>query len=257
MYRRAAQALTLALLLAACAGELAGPGEALRFLASDLPEAVVDEPYRATLHAVGGLRPYEFRLEAGTLPPGLRLSGGVLQGTPTTVGSYELTIAVSDANLSSTFQEFRVRVVEPPPASLTFSPPETEVRGRVTLRARVSEARSLQGLSTLVTWDAEAFALVEGSVRATRTDVTLFADAAPGRLQVDLAALGTTITGDAELFRFELEPLSPPAALRLTSATEFASRRDAGFARERATSREGGTAVPAAPPPPSTGGDEL
>lgn len=254
MYRRAARVLSLALLLAACAGELDAPGEALRFLAADLPEAVVNEPYRAPVHAVGGLRPYTFRVEAGALPPGLELVGGVLQGTPTAVGAYEFTLTVSDGNLASTFQEFRLRVVEPPPVRLTLSPPQTEVRGRVTLRARVADARSLQGLSTLVTWDAGAFALAEDSVRPSRGELALFHEAGPGWLQVDLASLGGTVTGEAELFRFDLVPLAPPATLALSSTTEFASRRAEGFVRETATLSEGGIAAPRAPALPGLGG---
>ena len=141
-----------------------------------------------------------------------------------------------------------------PAPALSFTPPETEVRGRVTLRARLSDARSLQGLSTLVTWDAGAFALVEGSVRPSRTDLALFHEVGPGRLQVDLAALGGTVTGEAELFRFELVPLAPPAALTLTSATEFASRRGEGVVRETAGLTEGGVAQ--APRLPSFPGGE-
>ncbi len=245
--RRAARTAWLALLLASCTGELGSQGEALRFLAADVPDAVVNEPYRAPVHAVGGLRPYEFRLEAGALPPGIELVGAELRGTPTQVGAYDFTLVVSDADLSSTFQEFTLRVVEPPPPSLSFAPPETELRGRVTLRARLGAARALQGLSTLVTWDAGAFALVEDSVRPSRDDVALFTDVGPGRLQVDLAALGGTLTGDAELFRFELVPLAPPAVLRLTSATEFASRRGGAFVRETSSLTEGGR--PPAPGP--------
>lgn len=251
MVRQAGRVMWLALLLAACAGELGAPGEALRFLAADLPDALVNEPYRAPVHAVGGLRPYEFRLEQGTLPPGLELSGGVLQGTPTTLGTFRFTLAVSDADLSSTFQEFTLSVVEPPPPALTFTPPQTEVRGEVTLRARLSAARGLQGLSTLITWDAGAFALVEGSLRPSLPDVALFSEAGPGRLQVDLAVLGTTLTGDAELFRFALTPLAPPAALRLTSATEFASRRGGELVRETGGLTEGAAAV--APRPGAAG----
>jgi hypothetical protein len=247
---RATRAASLALLLAACAGELAAPGEALRFLAPDVPEAIVNEPYRAPVHAVGGLRPYEFRLEGGALPPGIELVGGVLQGTPTEVGTYEFTLVVSDADLSSTFQEFVLRVVQPPPPALSFAPPDTEVRGSVTLRARLGAARALQGLSTLVTWDAGAFALVEDSVRPSRDDVALFTDVGPGRLQVDLAALGGTVSGEAELFRFELVPLAPPAVLRLTSITEFASRRGGGLVRETAELTEGGTPRPRQPAEP-------
>src|SRR5690606_14509180 len=147
----------VAALVAACAGELGTQGEALRFLSVDLPDAPVNEPYRAPVHAVGGLRPYEFRLESGSLPPGVQVVNGVLQGTPTTLGSFTFTLAVSDANLSSTFQELTLTVVEPPPPTLSLTPPETEVRGAVTLRARVADARGLAGLSTVVTWDPGLF----------------------------------------------------------------------------------------------------
>src|SRR5690554_5507678 len=80
--RLATLSLLVAALLAACAGELGTQGEALRFLSVDLPDAPINEPYRAPVHAVGGLRPYEFRLETGSLPPGIQIVNGVLQGTP-------------------------------------------------------------------------------------------------------------------------------------------------------------------------------
>lgn len=238
--RRSAAWLTATLLLlTACAGELGTQGEALRFLAADLPDANVGEAYRAPVHAVGGLRPYEFTVDDGALPPGLSLVSGVLQGVPTTLGDYTFTLKVSDANLSSTFQELSLRVVEPPPPSLTLSPPETEVRGAVTLRARVADARSLAGLSTQVAWDPARFRLVEGSVTASRTDLALFHLAEAGSLQVDLAVLDGSLQGGAELFRFALEPVAGTSFLEVTSESLFASRRGGEVLSETAVLTEG------------------
>ncbi len=240
----------VAALVVACAGELGTQGEALRFLSVDLPDASVNESYRAPVHAVGGLRPYEFTLESGTLPPGIEVVNGVLQGVPTALGSYTFTLAVSDANLSSTFQEFTLAVVEPPPPALTLSPPETEVRGAVTLRARVTQARSLAGLSTLITWDPGTFSLVEGSVTPSGAGIALFHAAEPGRLQVDLAVLGSTLEGEAELFRFALEPAAGANFLEVTSSTAFASRRGSELLAETAVRTEGRAPQPVLEEPP-------
>jgi hypothetical protein len=49
--------------------------------------------------ASGGMPPYSFTMAAGTLPPGLSLSGaGVIGGTPTTAGSYQFTITATDTS---------------------------------------------------------------------------------------------------------------------------------------------------------------
>ncbi len=225
--------------LAACAGELGTQGEALRFLAGDLPDAPVNETYRAPVHAVGGLRPYEFTVEAGALPPGISVVNGVLQGVPTTIGSYAFTLAVSDANLSSTFQEFSLEVIEPPPPTLSLTPPETEVRGPVTLRARVADARGLAGLSTLITWDPDLFSLVEGSVEATGSDIVVFHEEGAGSVQVDLALLGGTLAGGSELFRLALQPTQGTSFMSVTSSTVFASRRGGELLWETASNTEG------------------
>jgi len=225
--------------LAACAGEFTTQSEALRLLAEHLPDALLDEAYSAPIEAVGGLRPYEFALQAGALPPGVKLQGGSLSGTPTTTGSFEFTIAVSDANLSSTFEQYTLRVVTPPPPSLTLQPPATESRGAVTLRARVDAARSLVGLRTRVTWDPTIFSLQEGSVTATRQNMALLHEAGTGVLSVDLAMLNGPLTGGAQLFTFVLTPLEPPALVGVSSVTEFASRRSGVLLFDQQASAEG------------------
>ncbi len=73
-----------ALLLSACGGSHPqnGPG-ALNISNSTLPGGVVQSAYSVTLVPTGGLAPYTWSLNSGTLPPGLTLSaGGIISGTP-------------------------------------------------------------------------------------------------------------------------------------------------------------------------------
>jgi len=56
--------------------------------------------YSTSFTAAGGTAPLTWSIPAGALPAGLTLTAGtgVLSGTPTTVGSYSFTVAVTDAN---------------------------------------------------------------------------------------------------------------------------------------------------------------
>ncbi|MFS2109740.1 IPT/TIG domain-containing protein [Sphingomonas sp. Sphisp140] len=66
--------------------------------AGALPGATTLSAYSQTFTASGGTSPYSFS-STGTLPPGLTLSaGGVLTGTPTTGGTFNFTVDVSDGS---------------------------------------------------------------------------------------------------------------------------------------------------------------
>jgi hypothetical protein len=222
--------LLACLALAGCGTELSGPGETLRILSAPLEPAYLNEPYAATLRVVGGLTPYTFEVSRGSLPPGITLQGAALRGVPTQEGEYAFTITVADGNLSRTFQEFALSVVVPPPASLSLNAPATEIQRSVTLRGTVAEARDLEGLRTLIRWDAARFELVPDSVAAASDRYALFYEAAPGQLQLDLAVLGSTLQGERALFSFALQPLEV-STLSLEVATEFIGARGHAFTR--------------------------
>ena len=229
-------ALTVAALLVVSAcGEITTPGEELRLQAQRFETAYRGEPYSATIRAIGGLSPYRFQLEAGSLPPGLELQGNTIRGTATETGRFTFTVTVSDANLSKTFQEFSLQVSEPPAAELSLNTPTTEMHRPFLLRGEVSDARELQGFRTLLEWDAGRFELVENSVRAVRNDVVVLKRAVNGALHVDVAFLGEPFTGDGRVFELELTPLEP-STIEVTAKTEFATR-DGGHSF--ATLREG------------------
>ena len=214
--------LAALLVLGGCGSEIDAPGETLRLLAETFEPAFLNEPYSATLRAVGGLSPYAYELEEGALPPGLELQGNTLRGTPTATGTYSFRVSVSDANLSTTFEDYSLQVVEAPPASLTLNAPPTEVARPFLLRGEVRDARDLQALRTLVTWDPTRFELVPESVRAARNDVALLYNAEEGSLNLDAAVLGEGLRGNHRLFEFALRPLER-TTVTLDTETEFLS----------------------------------
>ncbi len=67
---------------------------------SALPEANASLPYTASLSAVGGIAPYKWSLVSGSLPQGVQLQGasGAIAGTTSKLGSYPLSVKVTDAS---------------------------------------------------------------------------------------------------------------------------------------------------------------
>lgn len=92
--------------------------------ATPLPNATQNANYQATFDATGGSGVYvNWAVSAGTAPPGLVLDAmsGALSGKPTTPGTYDFTVRVTDdANVQAT-KAFALTVLAAPP------PPEQPV----------------------------------------------------------------------------------------------------------------------------------
>ena len=74
----------------------------LHVTTNSLPDATIGVPYTAHLQALGGVSPYRWKLTAGKLPKGFKLSkAGVLSGTAKAkkdpIGPYPITVEVTDA----------------------------------------------------------------------------------------------------------------------------------------------------------------
>ncbi|HVG63082.1 MAG TPA: putative Ig domain-containing protein [Hyalangium sp.] len=80
------------------------------FASSTLGDGVVGVAYSDTFQATGGKPPFTFRVTSGALPAGLQLSGNVITGTPTTVGTASFTVEIRDANGQTGTQGFSLRV---------------------------------------------------------------------------------------------------------------------------------------------------
>jgi Putative Ig domain len=73
---------------------------ALAVTTTSLPGGTVSVAYPSTsLQASGGVPPYSWSLQSGSLPGGLNLSAaGAISGTPTSAGAYPLTFVVTDSS---------------------------------------------------------------------------------------------------------------------------------------------------------------
>jgi outer membrane autotransporter protein len=91
---------------------------------SPLPDATSGVAYSQTITAVGGATPYTFTQVSGTLPAGMTFDpSGVLSGTPSAVGTFNVTLRVTDAATQTADQNYQL-VVDAPvitlaPASLS------------------------------------------------------------------------------------------------------------------------------------------
>ncbi len=197
-------------------GELSTPGDPISITNSQPKEAYLDEYYTNLIRVTGGLNSYTYKIDKGSLPPGLTLSSvGAIEGIPTTEGSYSFTVVVTDANLSKTFADLTMTVQKAPPAQLSLNIPETNMTEAFPVNPEILNARALQGFRTKLTWDASLFTLVEDSVRATSDRVIMFHKAEEGSLQIDIGIKGQAITGNHRLFTFGLEPLGTgPVAMQ-------------------------------------------
>ncbi len=101
------------------------------FISNDpsLPPGAVGVPYSLTFLATGGSAPYQFT-PVGAMPPGLTLiQSGLLSGTPTTAGTFNLNVSLVDSQRVFTTQSFQLVVSQNAlslqvfPAQLTFDGP--------------------------------------------------------------------------------------------------------------------------------------
>ena len=96
----------------------------------------------ATLAASGGVTPETWSVTAGALPAGLTLDAttGALSGTPTTAGTYDFTVAVTDSEQTPATVTQPLEIVVAPAATstdLSASVPTVAAGGSVTYTATV------------------------------------------------------------------------------------------------------------------------
>lgn len=104
----------------AITGSVNGP---VSLVSTNAPYAEVTAPYNQTNVASGGTLPYTYSVSAGAVPAGttLNTSTGTVSGIPTTAGSINYTIKVTDANNISAANVINNQQVIPGPV-LTATP---------------------------------------------------------------------------------------------------------------------------------------
>jgi hypothetical protein len=82
----------------------------LTIVNNTLPPGAVGQAYNQALEASGGLSPYTWSA-TGTIPPGLSVSSvGVLFGTPTAGGTFNITLTVTDSRPVSVSKTFALTI---------------------------------------------------------------------------------------------------------------------------------------------------
>jgi putative Ig domain-containing protein len=98
---------------------------ALAVTTTSLPGGTVSTPYPSTsLQASGGVPPYSWSLQSGSLPGGLNLSAaGAISGTPTSAGAYPLTFVVTDSSTTpeTAKASFTLTISAAPTSTLTLT----------------------------------------------------------------------------------------------------------------------------------------
>jgi Putative Ig domain len=140
---------------------------------SQLPAGTRGKSYAVGVFADGGTTPYKWTRTSGSLPPGLSLqsSPGRISGTPTTTGTYNFTLRVSDARGQTAGGAFSITINAPiPPPTAPAAP---------TLVSPASGASVVTPLT--ISWAAPA-----GAVSAYNWQVSARSDFAT------MAAVGST-----------------------------------------------------------------
>lgn len=90
-----------------------------------LPQATAGTSYTYQIQVSGGTMPYSHAIIAGALPPGLIMnSSGFISGTPTTQGTYNFTVRVSDncpSGSQTAQRSFSITVAGAPCALLSIT----------------------------------------------------------------------------------------------------------------------------------------
>jgi len=115
--------------------EVGPPPPPLDIRSAALPNALQGLPYSTSLDAAGGVAPYTWALEGGTLPDGLSMSpAGAITGRATTLGAVTFSVRVRDTLGTSSLKTLIIVVVPPPPplAITTVSLPNTPAERQYT-----------------------------------------------------------------------------------------------------------------------------
>lgn len=124
---------------------------------ASLPSGTAGTSYNQSNTASGGIEPYTFVVTSGSVPTGLNLNtnSGVINGTPTTVGTNNFIVTATDANSCSGSSSYTVAIACP---VITVGPANLANGTAGTAYDQTNTANGSVGLTT--------FAVTSGSLPA-------------------------------------------------------------------------------------------
>jgi hypothetical protein len=135
--------------------------------AATLPAWTATCPYGSAIESSGGTPPLTFDVASGDVPPGMTLgSGGLLEGVPTTPGSYTFDARVTDAAGATATGSISVTINPEPAITTTDLRPWTEGRP-------YDQTLGSSGGTPPLTWSVASGALpVDAPIDATNGAIT-------------------------------------------------------------------------------------
>ncbi|WP_460597886.1 beta strand repeat-containing protein [Geomonas sp. Red276] len=160
------------------------------------------------LAATGGAPPYAW--SAAGLPPGLIISGaGVISGTPASVGSFTVTISVTDSVSTSTANNLTIAIAPPPPLAITTA----ALPSGTVAEPYPSQALSATGGIPPYGWSAAG---LPPGLAMSGTGVITGTPLSAGIFTVALSASDSSSTTVSENFNIGI---APPPALSITTTS--------------------------------------
>jgi hypothetical protein len=184
---------------------------------NSLPGGNVGTAYSATLSAAGGTPPYHWAVTSGNLPTTLSLSSGtgVLSGIPSTPGTFNGNVQVTDSSSPQATASASVSLVispaGPPPGAVSVAAFGATGNGTTDDTAAINSAmQSLQPGQTLY-FPCGTYAISQALKTINLTDVTVQGPA-PGTGAI---CAGLQLTGSASFTALDVrgQGLSNPAPL--------------------------------------------
>ena len=131
---------------------------------TSLPNGQIGVAYSQTLAATGGATPYTWSVYSGSLPPGLTLgsSTGVISGTPTTSGTSNFTVRVTDSQGTPDTDDQALSITRP--ADLTIT---TTSLNDGQVGVAYSQTLAASGGTTPYSWSVSAGSLPAGLSMST------------------------------------------------------------------------------------------
>ncbi|WP_435102361.1 putative Ig domain-containing protein [Halarchaeum sp. P4] len=179
---------------------------------STLPSGVTGVPYSTTLETAGGTGPYTWSLASGSLPPGLSLADdGTISGTPTTPGTYTVTVTATDAAGATTTATLTLTVGDGLTATTTSLPAWTAGQS-------YNETLTAAGGTAPYEWNATGLPAglslnsSTGAITGTPTDA--------GSYSVTVTVRDADGTTDTQTLTLTVNPAPTIATGTLANATE-------------------------------------